>query len=235
MSQSSHEWVVTQHWEEWENRDQSCFKNSFYPQDLWVCLLSSWNQSHHCSWLFHSFRCRRPSAQDDVLRVSAHLNLCSWQAYSKVSGVNPHEAPGGTVWRPPSPRQPPPHTHAPNMTNSSKTGTYCATSSSNAAVKKICENVLLHLLQAMCGLGAGGSSEGKRHSKNCKAKNKTTSCQKREGKKKYASGHLSLLPSPSNIWKPTLLRTSHDSSKRHYFHFTAQEQTQTGSVRYWAH
>ena len=121
------------------------------------------------------------------------------------------------------------------MTNSSKTGTYCATSSSNAAVKKICENVLLHLLQAMCGLGAGGSSEGKRHSKNCKAKNRTTSCQKREGKKKYASGHLSLLPSPSNIWKPTLLRTSHDSSKRHYSHFTAQEQTQTGSVRYWAH
>ena len=31
---------------------------------------------------------------------------------------------------------------------------------SNAAVKKICENVLLHLLQAMCGLGAGGAVRG---------------------------------------------------------------------------
>ena len=102
MSQSSHEWVVTQHWE------QSCFKNNFYPQDLWVCLLSSWNRSYHCSWLFQSFRCRRPSAQDDVLRVSAHLNLCSWQAYSKVPGVNPREAPGGTVRGPPLPDNHPP-------------------------------------------------------------------------------------------------------------------------------
>ena len=151
-----------QHWEEWENRDQSCFKNNFYPQDLWVCLLSSWNRSHHCSWLFHSFRCRRPSAQDDVLRVSAHLNLCSWQAYSKVSGVNPREAPGGTVWRSPLPdnHTPPTLTLPTWPTARRKTGTYCATSSSNAAVKKICENVLLHLLQAMCGLGAGGAVRG---------------------------------------------------------------------------
>lgn len=83
----------------------------------------------------------------------------------------------------PSPRQPPPHTHAPNMTNSSKTGTYCATSSSNAAVKKICENVLLHLLQAMCGLGAGGAVRGNVTLRIAKQKTKQLLARKGKAKK----------------------------------------------------
>ena len=91
-----------------------------------------------------------------------------------------------------------------------KTGTHCAIWSSNAAIKKSVRMCSFTHFRLCVGRGCG-SGEGKCHFKNCKTKNKTTSCQKRKGKKKYASGYLSLLPSPSNVWKPTLLRTSHDS------------------------
>lgn len=77
---------------------------------------------------------------------------------------------------------------------------------------KLCKKMFLHSLK--CVWGGGGEN------------NTTLTCQKRENKRKYASGYLNFLPTPNNIWKPTLLRILHYFVRQVLSNFIAWEQFQ---------